>query len=55
MKDQEIERLQARLEKAEASEASLREKYEVKKETKREVKKEAKPKAAAKGKTTAKE
>jgi alpha-amylase len=38
MKDQEIERLQARLEKAEASEASLREKYEVKKETKREAK-----------------
>jgi alpha-amylase len=54
MKDQEIERLQARLEKAEASEASLREKYEVKKETKREAKKEAKPKAAAKGKTAAK-
>jgi alpha-amylase len=52
MKDQEIARLQARLEKAEASEASLREKYEakkeVKKETKKEVKKEAKPKKPAK-------
>ena len=44
MKDQEIARLQARLEKAEASEANLREKYEAKKE----VKKEAKPKAKAK-------
>lgn len=44
MKDQEIARLQARLEKAEASEANLREKYEAKKE----VKKETKPKAKAK-------
>ena len=44
MKDQEIARLQAHLEKAEASEANLREKYEAKKE----VKKEAKPKAKAK-------
>ena len=52
MKDQEIARLQARLEKAEASEANLREKYEakkeVKKEAKKEVKKEAKPKKPAK-------
>ncbi len=46
MKDQEIARLQARLEKAEASEANLREKYEAKKE----VKKETKPKAKAKAK-----
>ena len=49
MKDQEIARLQARLEKAEAS---LREKYEakkeVKKEAKKEVKKEVKPKKPAK-------
>lgn len=44
MKDQEIARLQARLEKAEVSEANLREKYEAKKE----VKKETKPKAKAK-------
>lgn len=52
MKDQEIARLQARLEKAEASEANLREKYEakkeVKKEAKKEVKKEVKPKKPAK-------
>lgn len=48
MKDQEIARLQARLEKAEASEANLREKYEAKKEAKKEVKKEAKPKKPAK-------
>lgn len=46
MKDQEIARLQARLEKAEVSEANLREKYEAKKE----VKKETKPKAKAKAK-----
>lgn len=49
MKDQEIARLQARLEKAEAN---LREKYEakkeVKKEAKKEVKKEVKPKKPAK-------
>lgn len=62
MKDQEIARLQARLEKAEASEASLREKYEAKKEAKKEVKKEVKkeePKKPArkeaKPKVTAKE
>lgn len=52
MKDQEIARLQARLEKAEASEASLREKYEVKKgtkkETTKETTKETKPKASVK-------
>ena len=54
MKDQEIARLQARLEKAEASEANLREKYEAKKEVKKEAKpkkpakKEAKPKVIAK-------
>lgn len=52
LKDQEIARLQARLEKAEASEASLREKYEVKKgakkETTKETTKETKPKASAK-------
>ena len=48
MKDQEIARLQARLEKAEASEANLREKYEAKKEVKKEIRKETKPKAKAK-------
>ena len=57
MKDQEIARLQARLEKAEASEASLREKYEVKKEVKKEAKKETKkevkPKVAPKAKAKA--
>ena len=46
LKDQEIDRLQARLEKAEASEAKLREKYETKKETK--------PKAAPKAKVEVK-
>ncbi len=45
LKDQEIDRLQARLEKAEASEAKLREKYETKKETKKETKPKAAPKA----------
>jgi alpha-amylase len=51
LKDQEIDRLQARLEKAEASEAKLREKYETKKETKPKAapkaKVEVKPKAAS--------
>ena len=51
LKDQEIDRLQSRLEKAEASEAKLREKYETKKETKPKAapkaKVEVKPKAAS--------
>ncbi len=52
MKQQEIECLQARLEKAEAAEASLREKYETKKETKSKA--APKPKVAVKPKTAPK-